>query len=65
MKDLLTVFMNGEEHDPENFSYASELVFIDAGARAGELFPNEEGPGVYFEIDKEKKCLKVRSDLTY
>lgn len=55
--------MDGEEHEVETFARYSNLVFIDAGAREGELFPDETSKGVYFEIDESNKCLAVRDDL--
>ena len=57
------VYQNGIKQDPNTFSEGSSLIFIDGGARVGELYPDENGKGVYFEVDKENNCLKVRDDL--
>jgi FkbM family methyltransferase len=59
----MIIYKDGIKQDPRTFSYASSLVYVDAGARKGELFPDESGPGVYFEVDEDDKCLKVRKDL--
>ena len=61
VKELVSVYKNGREHDIETFDQYSNLIFIDAGARSGELFPDENGPGVYFEI--RDNSLRVREDL--
>ena len=61
MKELVSVYKDGREYDIETFDQYSNLIFIDAGARSGELFPDENGPGVYFEI--KNNCLRVREDL--
>ena len=63
MFEYVSVYKDGKKQDNKSFGYVSNLVFIDAGARAGELFPDENGPGVYFCVNEEKKCLEVRSDL--
>ena len=62
MKDLITVYRNGEEQDLDSFDVGSNLIFVDAGARAGELYPDESGPGVYFKVG-EQGSLEVRRDL--
>jgi len=63
MESLITVYKDGKEQDLSTFATFSSLVFIDAGARAGELYPDENGPGVYFMVDEENDTLKVRGDL--
>ena len=57
------VYQNGVKQDPNTFLEGSSLIFIDGGARVGELYPDENGKGVYFEVDEEQNCLKVRDDL--
>ena len=64
MDGLTKVFLKGEEADPKKMDTVSNLIFVDGGAREGELYPiDHETPGTYFKISENGEYLEVRHDL--
>ena len=66
MAPITRLFNKREEIDPEKIGLCSSIIFIDAGARCGELYKNNDSGefiGTFFELSTDEKSLNVRTDL--